>query len=127
MLEVSVRREDHGEAVLVSGGDDLVVTHRPPRVDNGGHAGPGRGVEPVAEGKEGIAGARSAPGSAMRLARGDLHSVDAALLAGAYADGLARGHEHNGVRRHARTDAPGQLEIAPLVLRGHRPGDDAPD
>src|SRR5947208_14376842 len=111
MLEVALAGEDHGEAVLVGRGDDLVVTHRPSRLDNGGHSGPGRGVEPVAEGKEGIAGACSAPGAAMSLARGDLHGVDAALLPGANADGLAGGHEHHGVRSRAGTGAPGPLEV----------------
>jgi hypothetical protein len=44
--------------VLVGCGDDLVVTYGAARLDHGGHAGPGRGVEPIAEGKEGARAAR---------------------------------------------------------------------
>src|SRR5947209_7331192 len=55
VLEVPLAREHHGDAVLVSGGDDLFVAQRPPRLHNGGHARLGQLVDVVAEGKEGVA------------------------------------------------------------------------
>ena len=56
MEEVPLAREHHGHAVLVGGGDQLVVAQRSAGLDDHGHACRGRRVESVAEGIEGVSG-----------------------------------------------------------------------
>ena len=87
--EVALAGEDHGDAVLVGGGDDLVVADAAPGLDHGPHAGRGDGVEPVPEREEGVAGAATALRPTGRLRDRDAGRVEPVLLAGADADGLA--------------------------------------
>jgi hypothetical protein len=47
-------REHHGHAVLVGGGNDLLVPHRAPGLHDGGDSRFGGGIHPVPEGEEGI-------------------------------------------------------------------------
>ena len=56
MTEVAHAGHDHGDAMLVGGGDDLVVAHGASRLNDGGGAGFHGGEKPVGEGKEGVGG-----------------------------------------------------------------------
>ena len=47
-------REHHREPSLVGGGNHFRVAHRSTGLDNGGRAGVGYGIEPVAEREEGV-------------------------------------------------------------------------
>src|SRR5699024_3848772 len=49
MPEVADAGEDHGDAVLVGGGDDFAVAHRTARLDHRLDAGRGSRVDAVAE------------------------------------------------------------------------------
>ena len=90
VAEVALAGEDHRDAVLVGGGDDLVVADRAARLDHRRDAGRGGRVEAVAEREEGVARARPARARGRRpCVGGDAGRVDAVLLAGADADGLA--------------------------------------
>ena len=60
MTEVAEAGEDHGDALLVGGGDDFGVAHRAARLDDGGGAGLGQHVEAVTEREEGIRGHHAA-------------------------------------------------------------------
>src|SRR5262245_63507271 len=65
VTEMTDAREHHGEPLLVSRGDDLLVAERASRLDHRGGAGPGYHVEPVAERKERV---RCAHGALRRQA-----------------------------------------------------------
>ena len=54
MPEVPPPGEDHGEAMLVGGGYHFLIADRPTRMDHGGCAGLGDGVEAIAKWKEGV-------------------------------------------------------------------------
>src|SRR5260370_7569227 len=54
--EVSYPGENHGDAELVGGGDDLRVADGASRLDAGGGAGFGHGFEAIGEGEERIGG-----------------------------------------------------------------------
>ena len=56
MPEVPHAGEHHGDAVLVGGGDHLVVAHRAARLDHRRGAGLGRREQAVGEGEEGVRG-----------------------------------------------------------------------
>ena len=51
-----------------------------------------------------------------RFLDGEAHSVDAAHLSGADADRLQLAREDDGVRRDVLADAPGEEQLAPVVL-----------
>ena len=68
--------EHHGDAVLVGGGDDLVVAHRAARLDDGGGAGLDGREQAVGEGEEGVRGDDRALGQRLGQA-GGLGGVDA--------------------------------------------------
>ena len=54
VAEVAHPGEQHREAGLVGGGDDLVVADRAAGLDDRGRAGFGRREQPVGEGEEGV-------------------------------------------------------------------------
>ena len=45
VFEVPAAGEEHGEAVVVAGGDGVLVTARSARLDEGAHAGGGRRLD----------------------------------------------------------------------------------
>ena len=67
MQKVTLPGEDHGDAGLVGGGDDLVVAQRAAGLDHGGHAGGDSRVDAVGERVEGVAGAGAPLGPTGRL------------------------------------------------------------
>src|ERR1700741_5131456 len=75
--------DDHRDAVLVGGGDDLGIAHGAAGLDDGAHAGPGRRVHAVAEGEEGVGRQRrlrEVEAVVARLHHRDAGRVDAAHL-----------------------------------------------
>src|SRR5690606_32331876 len=68
--EVPVPREDHRQAELVGGGEDLRVPDRAARLHDGGHPRRRRGVEAVAEREERVGGAGTEIGRASCRERG---------------------------------------------------------
>jgi hypothetical protein len=119
--------EHHGDALLVGGGDHLGVAHGAAGLDDRGGAGLGQHVEAVAEGEEGIRGDHAAgddEAGVLGLDRSDARGVDAAHLAGADADGHAVLAVHDGVRLDVLGHAPGEQQVAQLLLGGRALGDD---
>ena len=99
--------------------DDLVVALRAARLDERGDAGVERELRPVGEREERVAREHRAGRVVAELAGlldRDPHGVDAAHLAGADADRLAALREHDRVRAHVLADAPGEQQVAPLLL-----------
>jgi hypothetical protein len=69
VVKVTLTGEDHGQAVLVGGGDHLVVAHRAAGLDDRGDAGGRRRVDAVAEREEGVGAERRRRGRAPRRGR----------------------------------------------------------
>ena len=69
MAEVAHAGEHHGEAVVVGGGDDLVVAHGAAGLDHGGGAGLGGRQQAVGEGEEGVGRHHRALGQRLRQRR----------------------------------------------------------
>src|SRR5690606_3493600 len=126
VLEVPLPGEDHGEALLVRGLDDLLVADRAAGLDHRGRARRRGGVEAVAEREERIRRARPTDRAARRLLGGDAPRVPAVLLPRADADGLAVLHQHDRVRGDPRDEAPRELEVEPLLLGRVALGDHTP-
>ena len=63
MFEVAFSGEDHGDVVLVGGGDDVCVADAAAWFDHCGDAGDGNRIETVAEREVGVTGADSGDGS----------------------------------------------------------------
>jgi hypothetical protein len=78
--EVTAANEDHGDAMLVRGVDDLLVTLAAARLDDSGHAPSRSDIDAVAEGEEGVARERKwlLPGG---LGDGDPDRLNAGHLA----------------------------------------------
>src|SRR5262249_18283136 len=101
--EVAHAGEDHGNAALVRGRDDLRVAHAAPWLDDRGGAGFGERVQPVAEREKCIRGhdrALERKARIRRLRRGDAHAVDPAHLSCADAERHPVAAEDDGVRFH---------------------------
>src|SRR4051794_27675777 len=114
MSEVASPGEDHGEVVLVAGGQGLVVAPGAAGLDDGRDAGPGGEVGAVAEGEEGVGGEHRPPGPLAGLLDGDLDRVEPAHLAGTHADELPTPDQDDRVRLHRLADPPGESERGPL-------------
>jgi hypothetical protein len=54
MAEMAAAGEDHRQAVLVGGGDQLVIAQRPSRLYDGARAGGGGGIQSIPEREEGV-------------------------------------------------------------------------
>ena len=126
MAEVAAAGEDHREALLVGGGDDLVVADRATGLDDGSRTGRGSGVEAVAEREERVACACATLGSAIGLVGGDEAGVAAVLLAGADADGLTVLRQDDRVAGDGGGDLPREGEVLPLGIARRTLGDDLP-
>ena len=63
MAEVALAGEHHGDAVLVGGGDHLVVADAAAGLDDRRDAGRGGGIEAITEREEGVARAHPADGA----------------------------------------------------------------
>src|SRR5438445_12755549 len=126
MPEVPLTREHQRDAVLVSGRDHLVVVDRAAGLDDRADARRRARVEAVAEREERVAAGGTALGPTSGLVGRDPGRVDTVLLAGADADRLSAGNQHDAVRLHVTTDAPRQLEVAPLLGARRRRGDVPP-
>ena len=112
--------EHHGDAVLIGGGDHLVVAHAAAGLDDGLGARLRECVEAIAEGEECIGGHRRAGERefrALRLGCGDAHAVDPAHLAGTDAERRAVAAEHDRIRLYELGDAP-RVEPEALQLLG---------
>ena len=99
MLEVAPSGRDHGDVVRVAGGDHLAVAQAAAGLDDRPDPRPGRPLDPVREGEEGVAGEHQRPrrGLDAKAAAGELDGLDATGLAAADA-------------QHKKTDA-GEVSI----------------
>ena len=86
MPEMPLAREDHGDAVLVAGGDDFIIATGPARLDDRGDTRLGGAVNRVVEREERIGGEHGAAGAIAGFFQGDFDRIDAAHLTGADAD-----------------------------------------
>ena len=121
MTEVAFSGEDHGDAVLVGGGDHLVVANAAARLDHRCHTRTDDDIEAVAEREEGVARARATGDAVTSASSGDAGRVDAVLLAGADAERLALAGQHDGIGRDRGAHDPGELEVLPLPVPSASP------
>ena len=115
--EVAHAGEDHRDAALVGGGDDLVVAHEPPGWMTARMPSSAAASRPSRNGKkasEAIDAARDFELRVGRLHRGDAGRDDAARLPGADADRAAVPREHDRVRLHVLAHAPGEQQVREL-------------
>src|SRR5207342_1507609 len=119
--------EHHRDVVFVGGGDDFVVAHRTPRLDDRADPGRGRGVNAVAERKEGVARhdrPRDLQTRFLGLERGDLRAYHATHLSGADADAAMVARIDDGVGLDVLGDAPGEHQVLEFGRSRRAPGDD---
>src|SRR5512134_16270 len=112
--EVAEAGEYHGDAVLVRGGDHLVVAQAAPGLDDCACPRLRHDVHAIAEGKERIGrNHRSLQREACvpGLDGGDTRRVHAAHLPGAYPKRPSAAAKHDRVRLDEPRDAPGEHEI----------------
>ena len=131
MADLSVSKvtstgEDHGHAVFVGGGDDLVVAYGTTGGNDGLHAGLGHKIEPITKREERIAGAHSAGGSFAGLPHRNLSSVDPALLPGPDPNGGTVDPDHDCVRGNMRAYRPRGPKVLPLLRRRWAISDNGP-
>src|SRR5688572_12883188 len=108
MPEMAHAGEDHRDAAFVGRGDDFGIAQGSARLDYGADAEFRRGVEAVAERKEGVRGhhaARDGETGIGRLHRRDPRRDDTARLTGADADRAPVLREYDRVRLHELADA----------------------
>src|SRR4051812_1905315 len=119
VAEVPPAGEDHRAPRDLDGGFHLVVAPGAARLDERPDPGVERDLRAVGEREEGVAREHRAGDIVpvlTRLLHRDAHGVDAAHLAGADPDGLQVAGEHDRVRRDVLAHAPGEEQVAPLLL-----------
>src|SRR3954466_2480397 len=84
--EMPLAGEDHGDAVLVRRGDDFIIATGTARLDDCGNARLGRPVNRVIEREKCVCCEHAAASAITGFLEGDFDRIDAAHLAGAYAD-----------------------------------------
>src|ERR1700677_2700728 len=89
MPKMSHPGEDHRQSEAIGSFDDLLVTHRATRLNDGGGANFGDFLDAVGEREEGVGGCDRAFQRQLRLHRSQLAGIDPAHLPRAYADSLA--------------------------------------
>ena len=115
--KVTSTGEDHGHAVFVGGGNDLIVSYGTAGGNDGPHAGLSHKVEPISKREKRIAGTHGTGGSLAGFPYGDLGRVDPALLPGADPHGGAVDPDHDRVRGNMRAYRPCGPEVLPLLRR----------
>src|ERR1035441_5123044 len=121
VAEVTTIGCDHRRTGTVHGGHDLLVAHRPARLDDRAHSGLHRELGTVGEGEVGVGGERRA-GERLGLEGAclldrDPHSVHPAHLPGADPDRGATGRHHDRVGAHVAADPPREQHVPPLPPR----------
>ena len=128
VAEMAATREHHRGSRLRHGVHDEVVALRSARLDDRAHAPFERKGRPVREGEEGVGG-EDGPARVVTelggLVERDANGVHSAHLAGADTDGGEIGRNDDRVREDVLAHAPGEDEVAPLLLI-RRAGDDRP-
>src|SRR3954447_17238180 len=126
MSKVPTAREDHSASGTGHSLDDFGVPLRSAGLDQRRDAARKRLLRPVREREERVGRedrARDAVVELLRLLKRDPDGVDAALLARADADRLQVLRDHDRVRGDVLAHAPGEQQVAPLLL-GDGAGDD---
>ena len=123
MAEVAAAGEDHGHAVLVAGGDGLVVAPRAAGLDDRGDARGGGDVGAVAEREEGVGGEHRALGLARRPCSTAIRTESSRLIwpAPTPTSWPSLG-QHDRVRLHRLADPPGEGQRRALGLGRRRVG-----
>ena len=86
MPEMPLAGEDHGNAVLVAGGDGFVIAAGTARLDDRGDTRLGGAVDRVVKREERIGGEHGAASPIAGFFQGNFDRIDAAHLAGADTD-----------------------------------------
>src|SRR5690554_5057787 len=118
--------EDHGDAVLVGGVDDFLVTHGTAGLNHGGNTGFGGGINTIAEREERIRGHHRTLHFQVfvgGLDAGDLGAVNTAHLARANADGAAGFGIDDSVGFDVLGHFPGEQQVVEFLFGGLALGD----
>ena len=119
VAEVAFAGEDHGDAVLVRGGDDLFIPDRSSGLDDRHGPRGYRRIEPITEREIGIRRAtRSARPVAGRRRAASSVEFHAAHLPGPHPDGSSVLGQHYRVGLHVLGNRPREPQIGPLLLGG---------
>jgi len=114
MPEMPLAGEDHGDAVLVAGGDNFVVAAGAARLDDRGNTRLGGAVDRVVEREKRIRGEHGAAGPIAGFFQGDFDRIDAAHLARASSDEHAIFGDDDRVGFHESTYDPGEMQVGLL-------------
>ena len=109
--------EDHGQAVLVAGGDGFGIADRAARLDDSADAGAGRFVHVVAKWEERIGGEHAARDAVAGLAHRHVRRIHAAHLPGAHAERRIDGGIDDGIGFHMIHHPPAKKQRAPFAVR----------
>ena len=118
--------EDHGDPMLVAGGDDLIVLARTTRLDDGDDAGLRCSMDRVGEREECIGGEDAPLGSFARFDDRDFDAVDATHLASTNADQSRIAGEHDRIALHMAYHFPSEGDIVPKLIDDRDAGDGFP-
>jgi hypothetical protein len=108
--------EDHGDAVLIAGGDNFVIAAGTARLDDRGDTRLGGAVDRIVEREKRIRGEHRAAGPIAGFFQRNFDGVDSAHLTGASADEHAIFSEYDRVRFYEPANNPSKTQVSLLLI-----------
>ena len=126
VAEVAGSGQDHGEAESVGGFDRVFVADGASGLCYGCDAAIGSHFDAVREREVGVGGEDRSQSLVLSYAEGEVNTGDAVGLSGSHADEVVVLRKDDGVGLDVLAGAPGEGEVAELVIGGSALGYDLP-